>query len=61
MPYGKHRIPGTETKRISNKHATRYRFNRGTVIHKGKQMRQRFGFRGNKVVEVSFIPVKRRF
>lgn len=59
MPYGKHRIRGTKSYHVSRGPATRYRFH-GVVKHHGKFMRQRLGFRGNKVVEVSFIPLHKR-
>lgn len=44
-----------------NKHTkpTRFRF-KGIVKHKGKKMRQRLGFRGDKVVEIGFVPIRKR-
>lgn len=59
MPYKKHRIKGTKSYYIHRGSPTRYRFH-GTVKHRGRLMRQRLGFRGNKVVEVSFIPIHKR-
>lgn len=56
MPLDKHKIKGTISKRIYRGKITRYRYVQGVVHHKGKLVRQRLGFRNNKVVEVSFIP-----
>lgn len=60
MPYGRHRIKGTQSYKIHRPSPTRYRYTRGTVVHRGRRMKQRLGFSGNKVVEVSFVPVRRR-
>ena len=40
---------------------TRYRYHPGTVMHKGRKVRMRLGFKGNKVTEVAFVrPRKKR-
>jgi hypothetical protein len=59
-----HKLPtkrgiATEVFGIKKGYATRYRFH-GIVHHHGKKMRQRLGYRGNKVVEVAFVPYKKR-
>jgi hypothetical protein len=59
MPYGQHRIRGTKSYKIAPGRPTRFRFH-GVVKRNGKLVRQRLGFNGSKVVEVSFIPFKRR-
>jgi hypothetical protein len=60
MPLGKHKIKGTISKKIMQGSPTRYRFTKGTIRRIGRIYRQRLGFRDNKVVEVSFVPKKRR-
>ena len=56
----KPRIKGTVTKKLSRSKPTRFRFASGTSVRDGRRVRKRFGFRNGKVVEVSFVPVKRR-
>jgi len=60
-----HKIPIGKGASVENyglgKHlATRYRYERKPVMHKGKLMQERLGFRGKEVVEVGFVPVKKR-
>lgn len=61
MPYGRHRVKGTQSFRVGKGrgYPTRYRFH-GTVLHRGKRVLQRLGFRNNKVVEVSYLPYHKR-
>jgi hypothetical protein len=44
----------------TRKTATRYRFEPKPVMHHGKLMHERLGFRGHKVVEAAFVPIKRK-
>jgi hypothetical protein len=53
------RIRGTQSFKVARGMPTRYRFH-GVVKHHGKLTRQRLGFIGPKVVEVSFIPLSKR-
>lgn len=55
------RGPATDVYRVSRSSPdpTRFRFH-GTVEHHGKMMQQRLGFRGSKVVEVAYVPIKKR-
>ena len=47
--------------RTAIKVPTRYRFRHGTFMHGGSKVRERLGFRGaSKLVEISFVPVKKR-
>lgn len=49
-----------EVFRARGEKPTRFRF-KGVVMHKGKKMQQRLGFRGKtKVVEVAYVPIKSR-
>ena len=61
MPYGRHRIPGTISKKVARGKATRYAYRPGTVMHRGRKYRQRLGFRGKaRVVELSLVPLRKR-
>ena len=47
-----------EVFKVKGTEPTRYRFKHELVMHKGKEMEERLGFRGHKVVEIAFVPKK---
>ena len=51
--------PAVEVYRVRSMKPTRWAYH-GMVNHKGHKMQQRLGYNRNKVVEVAFVPVKKK-
>jgi hypothetical protein len=47
----------TEVFHIRRIKPRRWTYAKGKVMHRGKMMNQRLGWRGNKVVEVAYVPI----
>jgi hypothetical protein len=55
------RGPAYEVYRLSKRIApTRFAYSPGLKRHNGKLVRERLGFKGNKVVEIGFVMPKKR-
>ena len=55
------RGPAVEVFRVSKRSPAPVRFRyHGIVKHHGTLMRQRLGFRGPKVVEVAYVPLRKK-
>lgn len=50
--------PAIEVFRVPGEKPTRFRYEPKPVHHKGKLIHERLGFKGNKVIEVAFVPLK---
>jgi hypothetical protein len=49
--------PAVDVYRQRGEKPVRFRYGKSAVMHEGKLMRQRYGFKGKKLVEIGFVPI----